>query len=215
MKRLVLTFAALIISAVCFNANAEGVVVKGGFNYTHLDLTQSIKEQAQALAIGARNFSGFHAGIGYQTEEFAGFTLQPEFRFLSNKGNAFGEGNTWSLNYLEVPVNIQWGIDLVTLRPFVQLSPYLGYNIRNTLRESKNTSEPAKQFLKNVTTDPGRFSYGIGIGGGIELMRKFQITAQYVWNFGQVVNAKQYIDNASNVSRDTAAGLEISLGLMF
>ena len=215
MKKLILSITVLVVTAVCFNANAEGLVVKAGFNYTHLDLTQSIKDQAQALAIGARNFSGFHAGIGYQTEELAGFTLQPEFRFLSNKGNSFGDNNTWSLNYLELPVNIQWGIDLVALRPFVQLSPYIGYNIRNTLREAKNTSEPAKQFLKNVTSDPSRFSYGIGIGGGIELMRKFQITAQYVWNFGQVVNAKQYIDNATNVSRDTAAGLEISIALMF
>ena len=46
-------------------------------------------------------------------------------------------------------------------------------------------------------------------------MRKFQISAQYVWNFGQVLNAQEYINNATNVSRDTAAGLELSIALMF
>lgn len=46
-------------------------------------------------------------------------------------------------------------------------------------------------------------------------MRRFQVSAQYVWNFGHVINAQQYIDSAVNASRDMAAGLEISLGLMF
>ena len=217
MKKLFLTFAALIITAVCFNANAEGVIIKGGFSYTHLDLTQSIKDQAKALSVDARNFSGFHAGIGYQTEEFSGFTLQPELLFLSKKGNSFGENYSWSLSYIELPVNIQWGIDLVALRPFLQLSPYIGYNIKNRPAGPKMSESNKKiyDFIGSFTQDPKRFSYGLGIGGGIELMRRLQISAQYVWNFGQVVNAKQYVDDATNVSRDTAAGLEISVGLMF
>jgi hypothetical protein len=46
-------------------------------------------------------------------------------------------------------------------------------------------------------------------------MRRFQVSAQYVWNFGHVISAQQYIDSATNATRDKAAGLELSLGLMF
>ncbi|MBR5735451.1 MAG: PorT family protein [Bacteroidales bacterium] len=212
MKRLMISLAALIVSAACFNAGAEGFLVKGGFSYTHLDLTQSVKDQAKALGADVRNYSGFHAGIGYQTESFGGFTLQPEFMFLSRKGSNFGDKSSWSMNYLELPVNVQWGIDLVALRPFVQASPYVGYSIRNSIKAPEGN---VKGFLEHVREGAKRFSYGLGIGGGVELMRKFQISAQYVWNFGQVLNAQEYINNATNVSRDTAAGLELSIALMF
>jgi len=218
MKRLFISLAVLMmVSATCFTAKAEGLIIKGGFSYTHLDLTQSIKDQAQALSVEARNFSGFHAGVGYQTESFSGFTLQPELMFLSKKGNNFGDSYSWSLSYLELPVNIQWGIDLVALRPFLQLSPYIGYNIKNRPAGPTPTEGNRRiyDFIESFTKDPNRFSYGIGIGGGIEVMRRFQISAQYVWNFGQVISAKQYVDDATSVTRDKAAGLEISLGLMF
>jgi hypothetical protein len=212
MKKILATLAILMIA---FTANAEGLIIKGGFSYTHLDLTQKIKDQAQQLAVEARNYSGFHAGIGYQTESFSGFTLQPELLFLSKKGNNFGDNYSWSLSYLELPINIQWGIDLVALRPFVQLSPYVGYNIKNRPSAPKDASKPVMDFLTSFTQDPNRFSYGIGIGGGIEIMRRFQVSAQYVWNFGHVISAQQYIDSATNATRDKAAGLELSLGLMF
>ncbi len=216
MKRIIASLAIVVMAAAAsFSAKAEGLVIKGGFSYTHLDLTQSIKDQAQQLAVNARNFSGFHAGIGYQTESLAGFTLQPELMFLSKKGNQFGDKYSWSLSYLELPINIQWGIDLVALRPFVQLSPYIGYNIKNRPSAPKDGDKRVMDFLTSFTQDPNRFSYGLGIGGGIEIMRRFQVSAQYVWNFGRVISAQQYIDNAANAKRDMAAGLEISLGLMF
>lgn len=218
MKKFALAVLALMVmSAAGFSAHAEGLIIKGGFSYTHLDLTQSIKDQAHALAIDPRNYSGFHAGIGYQTEDFSGFTLQPELLFLSKKGNSFGDDYAWSLSYLELPVNIQWGIDLVALRPFVQLSPYIGYNIKNRPSGPKMSDGNKKiyDFIGSFTQDPSRFSYGLGVGGGIEIMRKFQISAQYVWNFGQVITAKQYIDSAAGATRDKAAGLEISIALLF
>ena len=79
MKKLIVALVALFIaSAISFNANAEGLVIKGGLNYTQLDFSQSLKDQAKALALDVRSYSGFHAGVGYQTEDIMGFTLQPE-----------------------------------------------------------------------------------------------------------------------------------------
>ena len=42
------------------------------------------------------------------------------------------------MNYVEVPVNIQWGPDLLIARPFVFASPFIGYNLKN--RFSKETT---------------------------------------------------------------------------
>ena len=57
MKRIIISIAIVVMAAAAsFSAKAEGLVIKGGFSYTHLDLTQSIKDQAQQLAVNARNF---------------------------------------------------------------------------------------------------------------------------------------------------------------
>lgn len=216
MKKTAIAIAAmLLVSAACFSAKAEGFLIKGGLNYSHLDLTQSIKDQAKALALDPGNYTGFHVGVGYQSESALGFCLQPELRW-SKKGGKFGQDIKWSMSYLELPVNIQWGLDLIAIRPFVQLSPYIGYSLKNSVTgTNKSLSEQVSKFLNSLSADADRFAYGLGIGGGIELMRKIQITAQYVWNFGQVSSFNDYMSSAANVSRDTAGALEISLGLLF
>jgi opacity protein-like surface antigen len=217
MKKLIVSLAALLIaSAISFNANAEGFVVKGGLNYTHLDFSQSLKDQAKALALDVKSYSGFHAGVGYQTEDILGFTLQPEVLY-SRKGVKLGDQVSWAMNYIEIPCNIQWGIDLVALRPFVQLSPYMGFGIGDgRISGSKSTlNDRVYNFIESFSKDANKFSYGIGIGGGIELMRKFQISAKYVWNFGHVADVSDYVNQATNVKRDTASGLEVSIALLF
>ena len=212
MKKILTAVAAIMmISAACFDADARGLIVKGGFSYSHFDLTQSIKDQAKAISLEPMNYSGFHAAIGYQTESFSGFTFQPEVMFLSRKGNKFGDKDFWAKKYIEVPVNIQWGIDLVALRPFLQLSPYLGYSIGDV----RTPNNEKNLMIERMAIGSNNFEYGLGVGGGIELMRRLQLSAQYVWNFGQVANLSQFVSDATSIGRDTAAALEISLALMF
>lgn len=216
MKKIILSLVAVImLSATSFTSQAQGLLFKGGLNYSNLDFNQSFKDLAQSFDLNVSNYSSFHIGIGYQTESTAGFTLQPELLY-SKKGQKFGEQASWNLDYLELPVNVQWGPDLVICRPFVQVSPFVGYSIRSRVSTSNETLDrQINSFFESFTKDANRFEFGLGIGGGIELVRKFQITAQYVWNFGNVANLQDYLDSARNISKDTCGALQISLGLMF
>lgn len=216
MKKILACIVAIVFAgALSVNASAAGFLVKGGLNYTHIDLNQSLMEQAKAIGLDPKSYSGFHFGVGFQTPDLMGFTLQPELLY-TKKGMKMNDNLAWSMNYLEVPVNVQWGIDLVAVRPFVQVSPYVGYSIKSSVTGGKaSLTERVSQFMQSFTADANRFSYGIGIGGGIEIMRKLQVSAKYVWNFGQVGNVQEFIDKTKNISRNNAAGVEVSVALMF
>ena len=216
MKKIIVSLVAIMMAgALSVNAAAAGFLVKGGLNYTHIDLNQSILNQAKEIGLNPNSYTGFHFGVGFQTHDLLGFTLQPELLY-SRKGMKMNDNLSWSTNYLEVPVNLQWGVDLVALRPFLQVSPYVGYSIKSSVQGSKaSLTERASEFMRSFTADANRFSYGIGIGGGIEVMRKLQVSAKYVWNFGQVGNAQEFIDKTKNISRNSAAGIEVSVALMF
>lgn len=218
MKKILASLVAILMAgAISVNANAAGFLVKGGLNYTHIDLSQAWLEQAKAIGLNPNSYSGFHFGVGFQTPDLMGFSLQPELLY-TRKGMKINDNLAWSMNYLEVPVNLQWGIDLVALRPFVQVSPYVGYSLNSTGTLKGSASQGTQsiaEFIHSFTADANRFSYGIGLGGGIEVMRKLQISAKYVWNFGQVGNAQEFVDKTKNISRNSASGVEISLALMF
>ena len=216
MKKILVSLVAILMAgAISINANAAGFLVKGGLNYTHIDLNQSLLNQAKALALDAKSYTGFHFGVGFQTHDVLGFSLQPELLY-TKKGMKLGDNLSWNQTYLEAPVNIQWGLDLVFVRPFVQVSPYVGYSIKNSVTGNKaSLNERVSEFVKGFTADANRFSYGLGIGGGVELARKVQISAKYVWNFGQVGNVQEYISSAKGISRNNAAGVEISAALLF
>ena len=125
MKRL---FVLIAVLAIAVTANAQsGFGIKGGLNF---DSMSDIKTNNYESTIDGR--TGFHVGILYKIKLPAGLALQPELLYTSKKSKIETNTNTSynaSLQYLQLPVNIQWGIDLVILRPFIQVSPYIGYAI--------------------------------------------------------------------------------------
>ena len=67
-----------------------------------------------------KNYTGFHAGVTYQLNLPLGFSIQPELIY-NQRGTKVAapigdlHGNT-SVGFIELPVNIQWGPDLVLFR---------------------------------------------------------------------------------------------------
>ena len=86
---------------------------------------------------------------------------------------------TTTSSFIELPVNVQWGVDLLMLRPFVFASPYVGFNIGNKISGISGT------FNNNKVTG------GVGLGLGLEIS-KLQITAKYNWDFGGVASWNDY-----------------------
>ncbi len=200
MKRLLskIVVVCALVFGLTTTASAQGVFIKAGLTYG-----QSVSEFKD---IDVGNYTGWQLGAGFQTEPVFGFSLQPELVYTV-RGAKIGDFGDVRMSYVEIPVNIQWGIDLVALKPFIFASPFVGYNVKNAVGKQVET-------LKDVLDESKKFEYGIGLGAGLELGRRLQITVKHDWNFGNVNSWSEYVSNVKGVSRSTG-GVIVTLGLKF
>jgi len=198
MKKFAMVLASLLILGGVA-ANAQGFVVKGGYNYANVSIDKSV-----SVSDMKRGRSGWQIGVGYQTETGSGFSFQPELLYKVT-GYRLTDDTDIRLGYLEVPLNVQWGPDLVIARPFIFAGPYVGVKVTNSLK-SRGGDIP-DDVIQNLK----RAEFGIGVGLGVNIYR-FQIAGKYNWNFGAIADAK-------NVDYTTLQGkprtFEISVGFRF
>ena len=163
MKKLFILLAVLVIAG---NVEAKiRVGVKGGLNFASLpDNTSEIFESR----------TGWHAGVMLNVGLPLGLSLQPELLY-SSKGANMKTGipseptKSTSFDYAEVAVDVQWGIGLPLVRPFVSLTPYIGYAIGSDF----------------PMTQVNNWDGGIGVGIGADVW-KLQVSLKYCWGFGKV-----------------------------
>lgn len=155
-----------------------------------------------------KNYTGFHVGVTYQLNLPLGFSIQPELIY-NQRGTKLAAptqlgftGNT-SVGFIELPINIQWGPDLVLFRPYVELSPYVGYAVMNKYKVGNAT-------YNGDWGGMNRWEYGIGLGVGIEVW-KFQLSGRYCWSFGNNLpgTMAEVFDDAK------FGGFELSLAFLF
>lgn len=208
MKRiLVLLTAFMLLSVQGFSQFG----IKGGLNYTSLgDLSLD----------GDKNFTtvlnqkkGFHLGILYKVKfPLTGLALQPELIYSNIKGgysfNAPDASSSTSkaieesmnISYIQLPVGLQWGVDLMLFRPYLQVVPYVGYCIGH------------KNINKMLEWDMNKFRYGIGLGAGLDIW-KLQISGRYSWDFGTVADFEW--QGAKTFKGGKNKGFELSLAILF
>lgn len=200
MKRIAVII--LFLSLACVSGKAQsGFGIKAGLNFNSMsdiklsDINSSVKGK-----------TGFHVGVLYKLRLPLGLALQPELLYTQkNSTIALSRTNDpdfrydSKLGYLQLPVNVQWGIDLVLFRPFIQVSPYIGYMISRT------------SDTNNISSDLNKFQYGIGLGAGLEIW-KFQVSGRYCWDLGKL--GEFDINKVSKVSAKNR-GFELSLAVIF
>ena len=195
MKRIALLFVS-IVGLSLLSAGAQNVVVKAGYNYQFPNV--------QALKNNGR--SGWQAGVGYQTEAVRGFSFQPELMYKVTKVNVQNNADL-RLGYLELPLNVQWGPDLLIARPFLFAGPYLGVKVANTLKGNwEGISETTRQ---DIVDHLKALEYGASMGIGIDIF-KFQVCGKVNWNLGKVSEIDSFptLDNKQR-------SFEISVGMKF
>lgn len=114
---------------------------------------------------GGYSHPGFNAGVAVCFNLPYGFAVQPELQYVTKETKYNGDGGILTMKgqYIELPVGLQCGLDLILLRPFIALTPYVAYPIQ--------TSEPIREL-----------DYGLGVGGGLDIWR-LQVNARYKWSF--------------------------------
>ncbi|MBR5611401.1 MAG: hypothetical protein IKW65_07795 [Bacteroidales bacterium] len=104
------------------------------------------------------SYPGFLAGVAVNFNLPLGFAVQPEVQYMQKVLN-MGQFGTWNIGFVEPGVGLQYGFDLILLRPFVAVTPFL-----------------------SIPTDKDMsLNYGVGVGGGLDIWR-FQVHAQYKWS---------------------------------
>ncbi|MBR4882412.1 MAG: PorT family protein [Bacteroidales bacterium] len=206
MKKLALILSVFLLSAVSMKAQS-GFGIKAGMNFNSMsdlefkDFKRSIDRK-----------TGFHAGILYKWNLPLGLGIQPELLYVQKGGtiaeihtessatsNVYASGNI-KMHSLQLPVNIQWGLNLVLFKPFVMVSPYLSYQISNETN------------IKGMKWDTEKFGYGVGLGAGLDLW-KFQVSGKYNWDLGKVSEFKW--DGADTFKGGKNKGFELSLAFIF
>ena len=178
MKKMILA-AALFLMSLCFGSNisAGNFGILGGANFH----TYHPKE------IGAKTLTQWHAGLLYKFNLPLGFQIQPTLLYNVKAATTDNMPVDLSVGYLELLASMQWGVDLILFRPFIELTPFVGYGL-NGWGDLRNSWDK----------EGGRWEYGAGLGGGLQIWR-FQINARYNWTFGDIIpkaSTKGIFDNA-------------------
>lgn len=211
-KRIVVFLACALMAFAGHDVLAQSRFgVMGGINFS----TSNIKD------INKGTMTQWHAGVTYKLDLPLGFSLQPSLLY-NVKGAKVGAADTrfdLSMGYLELPVSVQWGPDLLLFRPFLDVTPYIGYALNNKVTGDMDF----RNDWKNVTLN--RLEYGLGLGIGLEIWR-FQVIGRYNWNFGSLYDAKAMYDNIQDApdtsvkikeafSGNNFGGITLSVAFMF
>ena len=202
MKKFLTALAAamMLFSVQAYAGGKFGVT--GGLNFNTAKI-KDVKMDAQA---------GWNVGLTYNLDLPLGFSLQPALVY-TQKGALVGTDAVsvkQSVGSLNLPVSVQWGPDLLVARPFVDVTPYVGYSLVN-----KVTAD----VLGISTGDKGKnsFEYGLGVGAGLDVW-KLQVIVRYNWNFGVLGSLKDFtniqLDDLKS-ENEKFGGISVHLAFFF
>lgn len=234
MKRIILIVAAL---AAMIPASAQGLKLADGIHYGVVGGFTSSNTNIKHIT--SKSIALYHVGLTAKFNLGLGFAIQPALTYQvkgAKLSQVMEEGASeevmhkfeYKIGYLELPVNIQWGPDLVAFRPFVFAEPFVGYALNNDLYDTFKLDDETnwtEDHLKNKWKEYGlnRLEYGLGLGAGFEFWR-IQLSAQWFWNFGPLYNsATEKIDGnhilenieTAFTKKKNFQGVKVSLAIMF
>ena len=218
MKKLFAIIAVAMASVMVANAQI-GVVAGFGSSSTTIN--------EEDILSNLNGVNDYHVGLALKLPLPLGFAIQPELTYqikgadLGAIVNEGAETKTEDFNFTsgvaQLNVGLQWGIDLVAFRPFVQAKPFVGYVVNEDF--AKNISEDTEKAL---TEAQNKLQYGFSVGAGIDLLEHFQLSVEFFKNLGDLFNENGEV-NASADDVDTSkltdlinyGGIKVSLGFFF
>ena len=146
--------------SLCFGEklSAGNFGISGGANFHTFRLKEA----------GKQTLTQWNVGIVYKCNLPLGFQIHPSLVYNVKPSSIAGVKDL-SVGYLEFIPSVQWGVDLILFRPYIEVSPIVGYGLNNF------GNKPS--VLKNADM----FEYGVGLGGGLQIWR-FQLAARYNWS---------------------------------
>ena len=204
MKRiLMIVLAVFLLAGISASAQAKWGVT-AGLNFNTSKFTE--------VDVKAR--TGWSVGGTCLVDLPLGFSVQPSLLYHQKGANITNELSQ-SMGFLELPVSVQWGPDLLIFRPFLDVTPYVGYALSNKFSASVASIVLSDEGWKGKE----RFEYGLGLGAGVNVW-KLQFIARYNWNFGSLYNVEGWDDikphlKDLNSKSENFGGVTLSLAFLF
>lgn len=191
---------SVVIMALSVPANAKifRFGIKGGADFSNTTL-KNIEE------LSSKNYTGFNVGAVMNVNLPLGFAIQPELLYthtgVAVQENILKTKAKFTQGSIELPIGIQWGIQLGPVRPYITVIPHIGCAVLNLAEISDDAS------LKVKNDKP--FQYGIGLGAGIDIW-KFQLSFRYKW----ALNSFEFKEAVETIETKVQTA-EISLAFLF
>lgn len=209
MKKLLIAIVALFVA---YSAQAQIGVMAG--------LTSS-KTNIETAFADVDNVNQFHVGVAYKFGLGNLINIQPAILY-NVKGTKIDDIKGFDdiefdakTGYIEVPVQVQVGFGVGPVaRVYGFAEPYIGYAITNRL-ESK--TDLANSSVKTWDNIENRFTYGVGLGIGAEVLKSLQVSVKYFWDMGQVYDFNEITIGGitDNVKNKTCNGVTVSVAFFF
>ncbi len=213
MKKIVIALVAILCISLPASAKFG---IKAGANIS--SLTDFTKDE---LIDHVENANSYQGGLVFQFGKGM-LRFQPELLMSVKSAELYNDGSDEKLNalstlsgesmpnaitlkesYIEVPLNLQLGIDLGDLaRVYVQAGPYASLLFADEVtNEDGGFYKAYKEKMKELGDDPlNKLDYGIGIGAGVEFLF-LQLAVKYDYGMAE----------AKAIKNDALAGQDVNL----
>jgi opacity protein-like surface antigen len=185
-------FFLLVVVAVMTASFAQAQVkfgARAGFNLTNV--TEKYDGKAVDSDEKGSFKPGFQIGVVADIALADALSLQPGLLFATQgctyKGEDGDEDLKINLNYIQIPINVQYKLDLGGNSLLLQAGPYLGYAIGGKWKAGSE-SEDVKFGSKDEEIKA--FDFGIGLGVGMQFSN-LQVGLGYNLGLANLNNAEK------------------------
>ena len=180
MKRVVFIIVAAVLAANSVQAQFT-FGVRAGLNLTNFSL--KINEKKRDGDLGPKFKQGFQIGVVGELALSDNFAIQPgllvatqgcKYKYSSGTGSLKSEYKaTTNLNYLQIPINAQYKLDVGNMKLLLLAGPYFGFGLSGKAKweakygsESDSGDEKAKFGKNRGEIKP--LDFGLGLGAGLQ-----------------------------------------------
>ena len=196
LSKVILGLLAFVLTASYAHAQLT-FGARAGLNLTNF----SEREDGQKLegVDKSKLKPGFQLGVVAEAALSDNLYIQPGILIATQGGaykyseTGYSETETINLNYLQIPVNLQYKLDMNGMNLLLQGGPYLGYAFsgKYKVKETEDGKTEKSEEKLDFGTEDGQISqtdFGLGLGVGLQLSDNMQLGLGYNIGLKNLIN---------------------------